>query len=501
MSLCRTMSLAHFSGFGANHGFPSNVNYYGTIRQRPTPSCQVQTMPGSAFLQVPVTNRNAPSNSNLARSKTSTFNNQATQTNVEESEPAHTAPANVVLEEKKLVTEDFSMPDGTKKKRTTKSRYTSSISILVELIKKSTFARRREKITFREPDPLLDPNVARPTPPPSRTSVSTRLASQALSDAQALFKLRLSLAKQESDDNKAKSPSNVPKSRMPSSKIKPSASFSLPKLTTSQTAASLASVRAFASTYSPKDHHFHNLINNKAENDQNLICDGLGCSIKPERKNKDRHKEKTDRKSKSKKGNQTDDSKKQLKHGNFVNKELPSRTSTPVNPSSPTPSLVLRKPPPIPSTQAPNSLGHQSPRPFIKQSVQVVKIQRNSLPPPPLKPSDSLHKSNSILANKPTAKQTPQTRSSIQRSSTCPCNNKNNVLIKWTEPDVEIAHEIHDFGILQVDPKDYVRRYGVQLTPTHTLVELVAKHTGQSVDRVLSFLNVKQQTRNRVINQ
>jgi hypothetical protein len=149
------------------------------------------------------------------------------------------------------------------------------------------------------------------------------------------------------------------------------------------------------------------------------------------------------------------------------------------------PPLVIRSlPASRPQTPAPLVIREQPPRLPTTLGTKIVHVEGKVLPPParkvvleklPAQPA----KPRSILIEKWLPYKRQPRRVIYEKLGVDQLvPNPHNVVIEWETPEVEITHEVTEFGVANADPEEYVRRYGPELKRAVDIPAIVAQNSG-----------------------
>lgn len=148
----------------------------------------------------------------------------------------------------------------------------------------------------------------------------------------------------------------------------------------------------------------------------------------------------------------------------------------------PAPPLIIRQQPAKAKTPDPIIIREAPPVPPKQSAPKVIYIPGKELPPPPRKiileklPAPPA-KPPPIIIERWLPYPTPKLKIIHQKIVD---NNKietnpKNILIEWQEPDVFIDREYKSLGVVKMDPKEYVTKYGESLKNSKDLPDFVAK--------------------------
>lgn len=158
------------------------------------------------------------------------------------------------------------------------------------------------------------------------------------------------------------------------------------------------------------------------------------------------------------------------KPGDLIIRQLPDKLIAPAPP------LVIRQTPSRPNTPPPLFIREPPPAPLPKIERQIIEIPGKTVPPPPrqvivekLPPLPP--KPQTIIIDRWLPQKQPKRKVIIEKISnkTSSYQSQKNILINWESPKVEIERRITNLGVYQIDPKEYIQKYGNSFTKTEEI--------------------------------
>jgi hypothetical protein len=152
------------------------------------------------------------------------------------------------------------------------------------------------------------------------------------------------------------------------------------------------------------------------------------------------------------------------------------------------PPLIMRQKPPRPETPAPLVIREAPPQSPNYVESKIITIPGKRLPPPPRKviverlpPLPSRPQAIIIERWLPYKQQKRRVIfTGLKESENLVQKKERNIIIQWEPPEIKIKKDFKDLGVVRVNPKEYIEKYGSALQSINEMPDVVKEIEAQN---------------------